>query len=57
MWITGESLETEAFQAPEEVLPDAHILVRSRLEIMPSHQWHPLECSSRSRSACDHSCL
>jgi hypothetical protein len=38
MWITGESLETEAFQAPEEVLPDAHILVRSRLEIMPSHQ-------------------
>lgn len=42
MWITGEPVnETEAFQALEQVLPNAaDYLVQKQLEILPYTQWY-----------------
>jgi len=42
MWITGDPVtENEAFQALEQVLPNAHrYLVEKQLEIFPHTQWY-----------------
>lgn len=42
IWITGDPVtEKDAFQALEDVLPDAHqYLAKKQLEILPSAQWY-----------------
>lgn len=42
IWITGDPVtEKDAFQALEEVLPDAHqYLAKQQLEILPSAHWY-----------------